>query len=84
MIDMIFKAKLLVESRHLEEKDLEWTYTATIDSKGLGTRVEMYVLNVKQPFGVIIASYPAKRVKVMDGNLSPLITYDVKDTEELI
>jgi hypothetical protein len=84
IIDAVFKAKLLIESRHPKEKDLEWTYAVTMNATEIRSRVELYVLNVKQPFGVIVASYVAKRVKVMDGNLSPLITYDVKDTKELI
>jgi hypothetical protein len=79
MIDLIFKAKLLLESRHPEEKELEWTYAATIDAEGLRSRVEMYVLCVKQPFGYIVASYAAKKVKVLDGNLSSLLTYDIKE-----
>lgn len=84
MIDSIFKAKLLLESRHLEEKELEWTYAATIDAKSIRSRVEIYVLCAKQPFGYIVASYAAKKVKVLDGNLSSLITYDIKDQKELI
>jgi hypothetical protein len=80
MIDLIFKAKLLLESRHLEEKELEWTYAATIDAKeGIRSRVEIYVLGVKQPIGYIVASYAAKKVKVLDGNLSSLLTYDIKE-----
>lgn len=79
MIDSISKAKLLLESRHLEEKELEWTYAATIDAKGIETRVEIYVLKVSQPLGYIVASYTAKRVKVLDENLFSLITYNIKE-----
>lgn len=79
MLDLIFKAKLLLESRHLEEKNLEWTYAATMNATEIRSRVELYVLDVKQPFGYIIASYAAKKVKVLDGNLSSIITYEVKE-----
>jgi hypothetical protein len=79
MIDLIFKAKLLLESRHLEEKELEWIYAATIDVKGIDSRVGIYVLGGTQPLGYIVASYAAKTVKVLDENLSSLITYNVKE-----
>jgi hypothetical protein len=79
MIDAVFKAKLLLEYRHLEEKELEWTYAATIETNRIRSRVEIYVLCVEQPFGYIVASYAARAVKVLDGNLSSLITYEVKE-----
>jgi hypothetical protein len=78
MIDLIFKAKLLLESRHSEETELVWTYAATIDSNGIRTRAEMYVLKGKRPFGYIIASYSIKKVSVLDENFGHLITYEVK------
>jgi hypothetical protein len=78
MMDAVFKAKLLIESRHIEENDLKWTYAATIDSKGIRTRAEMYVLKGKRPFGYIIASYSIKKVSVLDENFGHLITYEVK------
>jgi hypothetical protein len=77
MMDLIYKAKLLLESRHPEEEELEWTYAATIDAKGIRSRVEMYVLEAKRPLGYIVASYTVKRVKVLDENLSSIITYSI-------
>jgi hypothetical protein len=79
MIDLTFKAKLLLESQHLEEKELEWTYAATIEAKSIESRVEMYVLKGKHLLGYIVASYAAKTVKVLDEHLSSLITYNVKE-----
>lgn len=78
MMDLIYKAKLLLESRHQKEKELEWTYAATIDAKGIESRVEIYVLKVSQPLGYIIVSYSIKKVSVLDENFSYLITYEVK------
>jgi hypothetical protein len=79
ILDLIFRAKLLLESRHPEEKNLEWTYAATMNTKEIRSRVEMYVLEVKKPQGYIIASYAAKTVKVLDEHLSSLITYTIKE-----
>lgn len=81
MIDLTFKAKLLLESRHFESEELKWSYAATIDTKGIDSRVELYVLEVKHPLGYIIASYAAKTVKVLDEYLSSLITYNINEGE---
>lgn len=78
MIDLEFKAKLLLESRHSEEKELEWGYAATITAKDIESRVEIYVLNAKHALGYIIASYAIKKVSVLDENFGHLITYEVK------
>jgi hypothetical protein len=83
MMDLTFKAKLLLESRHPEEKELEWAHAATIETSGIRSRVEIYVLCVEQPFGYIVASYAARAVKVLDENLYSLITYNVKEIKAM-
>lgn len=80
MTEAVFKAKLLLESRHLEEKDLKWAYASTLDALNAEANpTKLYVLEGEVPYGYIIASYALKTVKVFDENLSLLITYNVRE-----
>ena len=80
MIDAVFKAKLLLESRHQRESELKWSYAATLNVRNNEeNRVKLYVLEGPKPKGYIIASYSAKVVKVFDENMMHLITYEVEE-----